>query len=453
MSELNQFLHARLQEGEESESGDFKLDREGAVRKTAAHQISQPGYWALKVIQALVAGGEGVEIRVKLGRKRTVFQAGTFAGWPTEEIEERFWLLESDPERSFQHLKTGLWNVGMHQGRCFTIGLPGKVELHWNGRAFERRESRVARESFSLTVDHLEPGLSVWAMKGWRAAHREIASVSQALSGRGICCPVPLYLGGRRLDALYLCPYHGACGTSAVPMAIGFVSAGEPRWTVSRGTFEGLNWRDKLKTRAQFRRSVEEAIEAAAPVEQTWLAYLYTAGLSETGGKNSELVIQAKNSRCNWVMDGVVVHRENFLKESTRVSVGVFLSAEGLETDLTTLNLRQSEARTGRYKAAISAMLEPLNEQQQFDLSYVLEQEKGKDRAEAMSLAFGALVLPPLGLFMVKDIRDQFRNAGEQGRQVIEEVLSGQGELAEKWSAYARSLGIEESGTLDTNTL
>ena len=77
---------------------------------------------------------------------------------------------------------------------------------------------------------------------------------------------------------------------------------------------------------------------------------------------NSQGKLQARNSKILWLNDGVVVHREPLDMEPRTVGIGVVISSEGLETDISGLVPRQNEEYQERRLLGLEVVYQDLRQ-------------------------------------------------------------------------------------------
>ena len=90
-------------------------------------------------------------------------------------------------------------------------------------------------------------------------------------------------------------------------------------------------------------------------------AFCYAAGLLAIF-LNPQGKLQSKGSKILWLNDGVVVHREPLDLEPRTVGLGVVISSEGLETDISGLIPRRNEEYFSRRMMGLEAISGQLQE-------------------------------------------------------------------------------------------
>lgn len=400
VSELEKYLRSQEGEGQKDSEGVFSISREQAIKKLAGFQLPFDGAWALKLVQAAVATGVCGGIHATLNRLEQSFELVGVNCWSLEELESSLFNPDCAPERSLGHLITGLRGVGFSDLRGFWVGLPGESHaLTWDGEQLGRlkMENRVWNAVISVTCKaRFEEG-GFFGFSSFLAARERNATVGQVLSSMAYTSPVPLHLDSRRLDALELNPNHG-WGKASQLMALGFKDGDLPSLKIPARTGEMELWEHPVDTTmksvtTEFRRRPSARTECS-------VAYLVSAHLEKVQqGKSSVWKERESCSHCNWVADGVVVQAEATETEPSFCSAGWFVSADGLEVDLTSLYLRDSTEKDRRFEASKALVSEGLQELAGMDLSKISAIESKNTKSGAaifMVLGAGLSFLSPL---------------------------------------------------------
>lgn len=365
-SELEQFLKGQIVEGEMDSSGAFTLAKDKALAKLAEFQLPFAQAWSVKVIQAIVASQTLEPITVALSSKESRIEFEFGSKWSLDDIEQRFFDPDASAENGIGHLVSGLWAVGLNEMRAFHLVIAGENEsLMWNGEKMTRVPSRGAHSS--LTVSHAAlyaPEQSWFAkMVGGSSHNAEILGV---LSRYCFTCPVPLTVDAMRIDSLQLCPRSG-WSKETYPISVSFSNSGLPEWPIPQGTFMDLPAHSSRAWDGGGLKDLASSVLGDLKSHpQAGMACMLSVHLVRVkSGKNYRWKESQGPSRCHWVVDGAVVESEVFGLTPNLTSVGVFISGQGLATDLTGLSLQESEERTRRKEQAgrtVSEHLSPLSE-------------------------------------------------------------------------------------------
>jgi hypothetical protein len=356
-SELEKFLLEQVGEGQHDSAGKFTLARGKALEKLAGFQLPRETAWVSKLVQAAVAGGSsGMAVRQTSTDIFFVFEPPTH--WTLTSIEEAFYEPEISADRALDHFKRGLWPVSIRDMRPFRLVLPGSTQaLFWTGAEFQRRKTEPVKY-LELTVSHRNrlQGGGFPYLRGIESARGNAATLRE-LCENCFTCPIPLKVDGRRLDALQGCPVHGF-SPSSYPIRVGLAQADLPDFRPPRLTYGGYApvnaGESRLNTIFQPKVAIPERIS---------VGLLLCASIEKVAlGDASRPVPLPRSSTLNWVRDGVVVGREVLAVSHLSCSAGVFLSADGLETDLTGFGLIRCEELQRRQLAACRAVLPLIRE-------------------------------------------------------------------------------------------
>lgn len=350
-SSLKQYLDSCRQEGQQQAGeGTFSLAREKALEKLAAFQLPFAGAWALKIVQAVVASGSSQSLKVYQGKHDASFYFEVPSSWALEQVEDAFFDPHAPVDTSLRHLACGLWAVALNQRRAFELRLPAdRTRLIWDGQRLDRlRLDESPRVQPSLTISHKneEVGGSLSNIK----VARQIADANKALADNAYTCPIPLGLEGRRIDAFQHCPTHGLRPRSH-PYALRRCTAELPGFPVPQKTFWYFSGDEvQVEKPSRLKALSLPLCDRSEPYGTAEVVYLVTYHCDY---QREEL---SHPSVCHWVKDGVVVDQQRLAVPEGPHSVAMFLSAQGLAADLTTLHLRDSEERTRRLEQAAKSV-------------------------------------------------------------------------------------------------
>ncbi|MCA9792826.1 MAG: hypothetical protein KC910_13560 [Candidatus Eremiobacteraeota bacterium] len=363
-SQLEDFLASQRQ-GVTDSQGVFTLARDEALRKLASFRLPFEGAWALKLVQAAVAGGAG-SIEIRQSSKETIFRFGGKFG--LERFESAFFNPEPSGLPALDHLLAGMWAVALGEERPFELSWSGQTQaLVWTGSEFLRRPLAAGETKVRLTISHRPahlPGL------GYLEAAQRNGEVLKALTERAYVCPLPLTVDNRRLDTLWLCPDHGLSSRSHC-LGIGWAELPAPPFELPPGTFEGLipEEQERKKAGEQAAARALEQVEhtpSPGPISVAWLASVHFH-LTRRG--RHKMWAQAyQNSQFHWILDGVVIAIQDLAMGERSFSLGVFASAQGLGLDITGFGLLDSEAREQRLAACCAAITQGVEGVPEVDL-------------------------------------------------------------------------------------
>lgn len=184
-------------------------------------------------------------------------------------------------------------------------------------------------------------------------------------------CPLPLTVDGRRIDGFQRSSNftesddlvdHSSTPTRILPLFVGDAQAALPALGVAPGTFLELprsleGSPKKVPDDNQWETASRLKMKSTTPFQDATLPFLLNIHIRLGGGpKNRYWEESSGPSTAFWVLDGGILAQNRLLSERTTCSVACFLNAEGLETDLTTLDLRDSAERAQRLSLAKQAL-------------------------------------------------------------------------------------------------
>lgn len=389
---LEAFLDAQEEEGRAESEGTFTISRDQALAKLTSYQLPFGGAWALKLIQAAVAGG-AAEITIRLDRADSRFYFRSGMEWTTSQVESALFDPNPGPDEALNHLVTALRVVGFSEKRAFRLCLPGKNRsLEWDGAEFKDDEpSDVLHFVLNVSNRAADDRPGFLGLNTINTVSRRHADVTRVLAERCHVSPVPLILDGRRIDAIELSPEHG-WGPNSQLLIMGFEDGDSPSFKLPAAT------RNKLATPKVV---VEQSLLAASAGgnqlreqrDRCSLAFLVCAHMKRVKkGKSHVWRETAGRSRCYWVKDGVLLNSEPLVRQETFCSVGCYLSAQGLSTDLTGLGLRDTEEKRLRLDAGRRMLREGMEAMP--DLDFATAHRKARENnqsAGAVIMGFGLL--------------------------------------------------------------
>lgn len=365
-TELEARLAREVGEGFTESGGRFSLDPAKALEKLGQFQFDDPSDWILKVVQAAVAG-QADRLDIFAGGDSATIQFTPRCS--TLEIEFADLLnTECTPDRpDWIHLRRALWSL-VGQGLDFQCRNPyGPGWDHRQGQL--RADGLPAQAQFILNVKC------------------PTETLVRKLTRRAFLCPIPLLVNHKVISSLLRCPRHGVSANSSPIVIRFFQNQGLPTLPLPLHT-------------VQYEPSSPTLLEELPTTEQSEgleLAVLLSIHWVQRRGKWTTL---PSESCLYWVADGVIVETQTLPGTGKAISCGVYLSAEGLETDLSGFRTVRSDARKERQLAAFRAVRNVLAE---LDLPREKILSKiGNTHAQAMlkGCAVGGLVClasPPLG--------------------------------------------------------
>ncbi|MFN8606500.1 MAG: hypothetical protein U0931_03145 [Vulcanimicrobiota bacterium] len=372
MDELEEYLQAQAGEGALESSGQFTLDRQRALTKLAHFQLPGEHYWALKVVQAAVAGAASA-LRIDLGSTGSHFYWESPFG--LDELENAFYDPEPSGSSALDHLRVALWSVGYANMRPFQYRPAGsRQSLVWTGDKFTRVACKPSQHAI-LTVSlrtRQEQQQGWFLLQGIEAVSRN-ADLARLLREQAYVCPVPLTLNGQRIDSIQSCPCHGP-DFSRVPIGLIWGQPGEHRLGLPQNS-------DRAPS-----------LEVSSPNLPLYLINPEARDAGCFGLVAGSLDRQLNRSRLIWVRDGVVVSIELLALEGS-VSCAVFASANQLPADLTGFSVGAGPLRDERVRMVLEA-LGPSVRGLRLDISHQVASERSSLRGVGVvAIGFGSLFL------------------------------------------------------------
>lgn len=351
-SGIDQFLQESKRGGQQDSRGAFTLAQSEALRKLAKFQLPFEGAWSVKIVQAAVAAGRSTTINVTQTRRQTSFAFRGAESWTPELLQDTLLDPDSTDDSALNHLKSALWEVGFHGRRSFQLRFQDGRMLEWDGHGFQISQSSEKTDGLEISVSHwsVEEHVGLLGLRGWIRAGKRNAAVAKALGERCYVCPIPLVLDGRSLCSWLSCPSHSQNSTTQ-PLAVLLSDhKGLPPLSRAAGSFRDL----KLASRSRhIRGQIDEPRELLSSLNQggeSSLTVLVAMHMDRLGTRWTPLT---SRSVCHWVSDGAVVEIERYIY--SHCSVALFVSAAGLNTDLSGFQLRDSLEKHRRSALAVRA--------------------------------------------------------------------------------------------------
>ena len=349
------------------------------------------GGWAVTIIQAAMTAGTGGEVRVAQTAGETGFAFQVESGWTLDAIEQSVLGAASEQSRSLGLLAEGLRSVGREEGRAFSLTLPRERQmLSWNGEKFERQDCPNPRGHFLLTVSHFQhssDALTKWFQKKTKSAEINVG-VSQAIAQRCFTAYRPLYLDGRRVDGFQFAPYQGL-GARTFPIHLALFAGEGPRMRVPVGTMDGSEKENEGLARSEpLRRIASRSFSGVEDQEFTSALICAVHGKAETAGTSARLRGGVTGlSHCYWIRDGVVVDIDRLPISPGACSVGLIVSAEGLETDTSGESLMEGPHKERRLVEAARQSASAVHEIASHDFQTLVPKKTLKARLKGLGLA------------------------------------------------------------------
>jgi hypothetical protein len=431
-SDLFAYLGDQAGQGALDSEGEFTLAQQTALKKLAGFQLPSPGDWIVKCVQAIVASGSDHQISVRQTRRETQIAFTPGRSWTGEEILFSFYHPQHNVAQDMQHLRSALWALTLGQNRAVRLTpASGSQSLIWDGQHWSAGSS--AKQAL-LVVDHFASTAQADGRKSRRSGAATANSfASVALITRCFLCPLPLSLDNRRIDALQNCPRHGwrpACA----PLYVGAFPANLPTLRLPPGTWK---W---SRPNADHENPAGPGLEPREPPpDPIGIAFLVSYHYSGVVLDSSRPL--AVRSTCNWVLDGAVIAQEPFDLPESCCALGVWLSAEGLPSDLSGFGLIDTPERRERLAVAAHVLAQSLDPKATTSFAVPLQAAQEGSLGSGILMGTGAILLAllpmafPLGGTVLGVGWLLSRNATKKRQQMIDNITAGLAELSQNWCA------------------
>ena len=338
--ELDLFLNQLSKDGVRDSEGFFTVAGDRALKKLAVHQLPREAAWVLKVMQAAVQARASY-IHVLQSRRSIQFQLHRAHFGSFRQMVEAWTQASGLATPAQGDLAVALRTV------CFAAQRPAVLAHHdpengvsaviWDGESLSSIQSASDLARGNIPISWVPAGC--WAVRVYAPSGQRLrADEFEELNRYAITCPVPLEVDGRNLN------HFGLNDVSRERASVMFSAQ-----TVKK---------DDLPGRQGIR--LPPNLGDGRRVTVAWVLYRD---------------MKEQPSRISWVRGGVVVEEEEFHLHCDGLYFRVFVPAEGLETDLTTLVPRfpRPESRREWTRLALSQVRDDLKLDQ--NLAQRIEEE------------------------------------------------------------------------------
>jgi hypothetical protein len=357
---LQKLLQSASQVGTLDSEGSFTISGDVAVGKLAKFQLPRTSAWILKIVQSAVTAN-ATFLSIAQSNETTTFVFHPATEFEVEQLKEALLSPQLLGPKAVQHLAVGLRAVGFGDGRAFTLALDkGDVRTYfgWNGKQLSQRvETLPSAGPPKLTLGVAFPQEDLGrSLGGLIKSKGRATSEYREIVSNGEVCPIPLLFDGRRMDSLQA-PHPDETPGNTATLSVGWTpfshAASFPDLMLPKGLPQvSSTWRptDKFTDNRVF--YFDGDLEQTHTNCIVKLRYGYK--VESHRSKHRSFKFQSLNRRSfyTWVQDGVICHREASKGTESPVCYEVYLSADGLTTDLTGFQLR---ADTHYYRRASQA--------------------------------------------------------------------------------------------------
>ncbi len=363
---LSQFLKLEAEAGTRHSEGVFTISAEAAIGKLAAFQLPRPSAWVLKIVQAAVAG-QSPRVEFRQDARVTLILLQPRLTFTADELQGALMNTGEPENRALAHLSVALRAVGFGEKRPFTLALEGYGWQHllgWDGKQLTRRsvEDPSALE-FLIRLGVAYPDDDKGRTLGLRSG-RAVAEYQELVNSANIC-PIPLKVDGRRLDTSASPRGDSIHAYKTSLLALGWGEfKGHHRLALPSGLPEAeKSWRptDRFTDSRPFQLQAWSKRDLATMLYR--VEYHYRIESYRGKYKSFSFHGVPLMSHCRWVKDGVVVHEQRIDQLSTNpVTLTLYLSAEGLSSDISGFKLRNSDQRNVLCAEAVQTILLQMEE-------------------------------------------------------------------------------------------
>ena len=362
-SHIDQLIAKAIDVGTFESEGKFTLAAGAALEKLAAFQLGRPSAWILKVIQAAVAL-KGQQITIVQSTEGTGFVIDDPELFELPDFEKALLATDVVLDGGVGHLAIGMRAVGFGDQRPFTLALEGdgqQILFHSDGKAFSRSEKPIENSSshriqIGVAFPAEDRGRRLGGLK--RSAGRAMAEFEEVISFAE-SCPIPLVFDGRRVDTMDAV-WKFANKSSCARLSVGWSGRHDTSDLPSLALPQGLGsseYNPSVKDKLADKFTDDRVFFFDGDLSQTRakmltkINYYYKVISHRSKHKSFEFQSIPRPSYCCWVSDGVVVQRDLIPWTTSAVTCDVYLSADGLESDISGMNLGDPEERQRRFEA------------------------------------------------------------------------------------------------------
>jgi len=360
--DLNAFLASQQSEGVSKGVGNFTISHEKASQKMSQYSLPREHAWVLKLVQAAVAW-KCSKLTLKQSRTASTFhfelddcsRLGS-----NQDLVSALLRADLESQEPIDSLAMALRVLVERAHLSFLLLIDrgtGTSQAIYAGVFFaEMGEKKRARERESwsrgvtLRIHHIPHTDTNRLLLNYIPIRHHGLPMLTELEQYAYVCPVPLYADGRRLDGVL----RSSCmnwNFHRKPLRLaGLEIPGdqEPELPIC----------DDFTNRILTVHDSTENLKNTSSISKYSDAYFVIGiGVPKHPLGSQRLV---SRSKLVWVRKGVIVE-EQFLPCLTKnLTLALFVSAEGLSTDLTGFHLLQNEVLEGRQKRVINRVIRAL---------------------------------------------------------------------------------------------
>lgn len=380
-SELFQWVENLANDGTWESEGRFTLEKDKAWAKLSTYQLPFAQAWVLKLVQAAVLSSTS-ELRIKQSGSETTFRFVDQTRWNEEDVTQALFSTGSVVDQGLVPLAVAVRYLARSAEKLLSLHYPDGTTQVWDGQAFHTEASPYPTEDFEISIFSAQKQGRRWSLLSGGAAG-ESAIVGKVLSNLAYVSPIPITVDGRRINGFANDPDAGASSATA-PFALMPLKA-----DLHLPEFRFLRDRDWRPESDEVSLRIENLDGLLGESLSCGLLVCLTASVKE---QQDAPLFEHQPSFIKWIRDGVIVRAER-LPPKGAIGVTLLVSAEGLRTDLSGLNLAQDQTFGVRKKQAMKRARIRLLELADKNVHQSLKINLRGNRHKAAMLTFAGLGL------------------------------------------------------------
>ena len=340
---IESFIEQARSLGAQDSEGVFTIAREQAIRKLAQLQLPGAQSWVLKLLQAAVSSG-AQSFTAEAERHISYFSYDPTELFEIDELVKALTEPEADMGRSLRHLATGLRAVGFGDNRSFTFAFEQGHQcflLGWDGTRLAKRIVSVSRPSsgplIRLGIAHPGPPS--------RKCPPEVTLEMEELRLCAEVATIAVVVNRKRADDFNAPLVDGGHGLGKrVTLSAGWAPS-RRECSLQQLALPGALLRSSRPIGLGDRFTDDRIFHVEGRADQTEspclakISYGYHIDSHRSSLGKFRFHNKPRYSYVHWVKDGVVVDRHRWKFEPTAVAFDLYLSAEGLPSDLSGLRI------------------------------------------------------------------------------------------------------------------
>lgn len=350
---LDDFLDSARADGTTDSEGMFTISHAQAVKKMALYSLPYPEAWVLKIVQAAVVW-KASEIVITQTRLYTTIEFCPQEKKNVPSEREVVATLIGDTRasaipvgnlclalRTLVQLEDYSFILTLNNGRSEVSPLYAGRDAGSLPKMQRLRLAKLTTAGIKIVVIHLREGENlvgrlVYRFVPWLRRDRQIGA---ELDRCASVCSVPIHLNGRQTTDLLRSVNYGLNSETRPLLLSGVKSPGEPLLNLAV---------DSSETLLPY-YSTSRAIRGSEGGRAEFTAWYMCQARRKAVLPGKSPGLEQTHHEIHWVCDGVVVQCDTFLLPTHLLRLIVFLNAEGLQTDITGMLLRDSEAKNERW--------------------------------------------------------------------------------------------------------